>query len=52
MTVIVVLLILALIFGVGAVLEGLLWLFLIVGALLVAAGFFGYRRFTSFGRSA
>ena len=51
MPVIIVLLVLALIFGVGAVIEGLLWGFLIVAALLFAAGFFGYQRFRSLGRS-
>lgn len=42
-TVIIILLILALIFGVGAVIEGLLWAFLIGLVLLVVAGVFGYR---------
>ncbi|QXC60898.1 hypothetical protein KSP35_21685 [Aquihabitans sp. G128] len=41
MAVIVVLLVLALIFGLGAVLKGLLWLALIAVALIVAAGFLG-----------
>ena len=40
----VVLLLLALIFGVGAVLEGLLWLFLIALALFVAAAWFGWSK--------
>ncbi|HEV2068333.1 MAG TPA: hypothetical protein VGR26_00905 [Acidimicrobiales bacterium] len=44
MTVLVVLLLLALIFGVGSVLEGLAWGFLIVVALLVAAAFYGYNK--------
>lgn len=44
MTVLVVLLLLALIFGVGSVLEGLAWGFLIVVALLAAAVFYGYNK--------
>jgi hypothetical protein len=43
MTVVVVLLLLALIFGVGAVLEGLFWLFLICGIFLVVGVVFAYR---------
>lgn len=43
MTALVILLILALIFGVGAVIKGLLWMFLIGAVLLLAAVFFGYR---------
>lgn len=45
MTLLVVLLLMMLIFGVGAVIEGLAWLFLIALAFLVAAGFAGYRAF-------
>lgn len=45
MTILVVLLLLALIFGVGSVLEGIAWGFLIVVALLVAAAYFGFRKF-------
>lgn len=44
MTVVLVLIILALMFGVGAVLEGLAWAFLIVVALLAAAAWFGYQK--------
>ncbi len=44
MTILVILLILALIFGVGSVLEGLAWGFLIVVALLVAAAVYGYQK--------
>jgi hypothetical protein len=44
MTVLVILLLLALIFGVGAVIEGLLWAFLIGFALLIAAIWFGWSR--------
>lgn len=44
MTVLIVLLVLALLFGVGAVIEGLLWLFLIGLALVVAAVWFGWSR--------
>lgn len=46
MTLLVILLILALIFGVGSVLEGLAWGFLIVVLLLAAAAFTGYRKLT------
>jgi hypothetical protein len=45
MTVLVVLLFLALIFGVGAVLEGLAWLFIIAVALLIGAAWFGWSKF-------
>jgi hypothetical protein len=44
MTVLVILLILALVFGVGAVLEGLAWMFLIVLVLLLAAGWWGWSK--------
>lgn len=47
MTLLVILLILALIFGVGSVLEGLVWGFVIVALLLVAAAFTGYKKLTS-----
>lgn len=43
MVILVVLLLLALLFGVGAVIEGLFWLFIIGAVLLVAAAFTGYR---------
>lgn len=45
MTILIVLLLLALIFGVGAVLEGLLWMFLIGLVLLLAAAWFGWTKF-------
>lgn len=45
MTVLIILLVLALIFGVGAVIEGLLWMLLIGVVLLVAAIWFGWSRF-------
>lgn len=45
MTVLVILLLLALVFGVGAVIEGLLWMLLVVLALLVAAALFGWWKF-------
>lgn len=45
MLILAILLILALIFGVGSVLEGLAWGFLIVLALLVAAAYYGYKKF-------
>jgi hypothetical protein len=44
MTILIVLLLLALIFGVGSVLEGLAWGFLIVVVLLVAAAVYGYKK--------
>lgn len=44
MTLVVVLVILALIFGVGAVLEGIAWVLLISAVLIVAAIWFGWRR--------
>lgn len=44
MVVLVILIILAIIFGIGAVLKGLLWMFLIGAALLIAAGWFGWTR--------
>jgi hypothetical protein len=47
MGIVVVLLLLALIFGVGSVLEGLAWGFLIVVGLLVAAAVLGYRKLTA-----
>lgn len=45
MTVLVILLLLALVFGVGAVIEGLLWMLLIGIALFVAAALFGWSKF-------
>lgn len=45
MIVLVILVVLALIVGIGAVIEGLLWMFLIGFALLVAAIWFGWSRF-------
>lgn len=44
MTILIVLIILALVFGVGSVLEGLAWGFLIVVALLMAAAVYGYKK--------
>ena len=44
MTVLIILVVLALLFGVGAVIEGLLWMFLIGLALIVAAIWFGWSR--------
>ena len=51
MIVLVILIVLALIVGVGAVIEGLLWMFLIGVALLVAAGWFGWSRFRGTART-
>lgn len=45
MIVLIVLILLAVLVGVGAVLEGLLWMFLIGFALLIAAAWFGWSRF-------
>ncbi len=44
MAIVIVLLLLALIFGVGSVLEGLAWGFLIVVALVAAAAFYGFSK--------
>lgn len=44
LAVLVILLLLALVFGVGAVLEGLAWMFLITFGLLVAAAWFGWTK--------
>lgn len=50
MALIVLLVVLALLFGVGSVLEGLAWGFLIVVGLAVAAGVLGYRKLSSASR--
>lgn len=50
MALLIVLLLLMLIFGVGAVIEGLAWLFLIALGFLVVAGFVAYRTFGRVGR--
>lgn len=47
MPLIILLIVLALIFGVGSVLEGIAWGFLIVVGLIVAAGVLGYRKLSS-----
>lgn len=47
MAIIILLVVLALLFGLGSVLEGLAWGFLIVVGLVVAAGVLGYRKLTS-----
>ena len=44
MTALVVLLVLALIFGVGAVIKGILWVLAIAAALVVVAVWAGYRK--------
>jgi len=49
MSIVIVLIVLALIFGVGSVLEGLAWGFLIVAALVVAAAVLGFRTLSSRG---
>jgi hypothetical protein len=51
MTVLVILVVLAIIFGIGAVIEGLLWMFLIGAALLVAAIWFGWSKLRSTNRA-
>ena len=45
MSILIVLLVLALIFGVGSVIEGIAWGFLIVVALVAAAAFYGFKKF-------
>lgn len=50
MVVLLILLVLALIFGVGAVLEGILWALLIALVLVVAAGWYGWSRVKGLGR--
>lgn len=52
MGVLVVLLLLALVFGVGAVLEGLAWAFLIGLVLLVAAAWWGWQKVRGPSRSS
>jgi hypothetical protein len=47
MAIVIVLLLLALIFGFGSVLQGLAWGFLIVVGLVAAAAFFGFRKLRS-----
>lgn len=47
MPLLIVLIVLALIFGVGSVVEGLAWGFLIVAGLIVVAGVLGYRKLRS-----
>jgi len=47
MTLLVVLIVLAALFGVGAVLEGLAWAFLIAVALIAAAAWFGWKKIRS-----
>lgn len=49
MTVLVILLILALIFGVGAVLEGIAWVLLISVALLAFAAWWGWTKVRGIG---
>ncbi len=51
MRIVIVLVVLALIFGMGSVLEGLAWGFLIVAALVVAAAALGYQKLPSTSRS-
>jgi hypothetical protein len=43
MGIVILLIVLALIFGVGSVLEGIAWGFLIVAGLVVAAAVLGFR---------
>lgn len=40
----IILILLALIFGVGAVVKGILWVLLVAAVLVVAAAFVGYRK--------
>lgn len=46
MALLVILILLALIFGVGAVIKGILWVLLIAAVLVVAAIYVGYRKLT------
>jgi uncharacterized membrane protein YdbT with pleckstrin-like domain len=50
MPIVIVLIILALLFGVGAILEGLLWAILISLVLVVAAAWFGFNKVRGAGR--
>jgi hypothetical protein len=50
MPIVIVLIILALLFGVGAILEGLLWAILISFVLVVAAAWFGFNKVRGAGR--
>jgi hypothetical protein len=52
MALLVILLLAALVFGIGAVIEGLLWLFLITAVLIAAAAWFGWRKLRSVSASA
>ena len=45
MVILLILVVLALVFGVGAVIEGLLWAFVIAFVLVAAAFFAGWRTF-------
>lgn len=49
--VLVILVVLALLVGVGSVLEGIAWALLITVALLVAAGWIGWQKLRGLGRS-
>lgn len=51
MTILIILLLLAVVFGAGAILEGLLWLFLLSLVVLVAAGWFGWTKIRGVTRS-
>lgn len=44
MALLIILILLALIFGVGAVVKGILWVLLVAAVLVVAAAFVGYRK--------
>lgn len=52
MALLVILLIAALVFGTGAVIEGLLWLFLITAVLVALAGWLDWRKFRSVASSS
>ena len=51
MGIVIALVILALVFGIGSVLEGLAWGFLIVVGLLVVAAVLGFRKLGSSSRA-
>lgn len=52
MTLLVILVVLAVVFGVGAVLEGLAWALLIALVLVAAAAWFGWQKLREASRSS
>lgn len=47
MTVLIILIVLALLFGLGAIVEGLLWMLLIGVVLVAVAGWYGWTKLRS-----